>query len=64
MRPRVAGERREEVPEHHEDSFMDESSEDLFIVDERGEVKNYEEAGDYSDSDHEFGDMDDVGSDF
>jgi hypothetical protein len=43
---------------------MDESSEDLFIVDERGEVKNYEEAGDYSDSDHEFGDMDDVESDF
>ena len=61
MRPMVAGE-REEVPGHHEYSFMDESSEDLVIVDERVEVINYSEAGDYSDSDDQFEDMDDIGS--
>ena len=41
---------------------MDKSSQDLVIVDERGEVINFSEAGDYSDSDDEFEDMDDIGS--
>ena len=41
---------------------MDKSSEDLVIVDERVEVINYSEAGDYSDSDDQFEDMDDIGS--
>ena len=68
VRPRVAGggggDEREgqELPGHHEDSFMEESSDDdMDIINERGEVINYEEA-DSDDSEDEFKDLDNVGS--
>ena len=60
VRPRVAGggggDEREgqELPGHHEDSFMEESSDDdVDIINERGEIINYEEA-DSDDSEDKF----------